>query len=176
MMDLTVAKTQLDGIAKALGTGAEVIIMDEPTSALGESEADQLFAAIARLKAAGKGVICVSHRLTELFEVADRSTAFRDGAFVEAGAMAEVAKCDLVRLIVSGAKPDSFAIAGVAGVTDAFTAVKEGEMTSILPDARAQAQGALDLAVAQVEDGHEPQSPIWQQTPEMKWGGGKDAE
>ncbi|MFL2778862.1 MAG: ATP-binding cassette domain-containing protein, partial [Paracoccus marcusii] len=65
MMDLTVAQTQLVEIAKALSYDAEVIIMDEPTSALGEAEADQLFAAIDTLKARGKGVIYVSHRLSE---------------------------------------------------------------------------------------------------------------
>ena len=68
MMDLTVAQTQLVEIAKALSYDAEVIIMDEPTSALGEAEADQLFEAVRALKERGKGVIYVSHRLSEIFD------------------------------------------------------------------------------------------------------------
>ena len=56
--------------------------MDEPTSALGEAEAEHLFAAIGRLKARGKGIIYVSHRLSEIFQIADTYTVFRDGRFV----------------------------------------------------------------------------------------------
>ena len=108
MMDLTVAKIQLVEIAKALSYDAEIIIMDEPTSALGESEADQLFAAIARLRAHGKGVIYVSHRLTEIFEIADRYTVFRDGAYVQDGAIADVTKEDLVRMIVGRPLTEEF--------------------------------------------------------------------
>ena len=100
MMDLTVAQTQLVEIAKALSHDAEVIIMDEPTSALGEAEADQLFAAIRTLRARGKGVIYVSHRLSEIFEIADRYTVFRDGAFVETGAMADMTRERLIHAIV----------------------------------------------------------------------------
>ncbi len=92
MMDLTVAELQLVEIAKALSYDAQVIIMDEPTSALGEAEADQLFAAIGRLKAQGKGIIYVSHRLAEIFRIADSYTVFRDGAFVAEGAMADVTR------------------------------------------------------------------------------------
>ncbi|MCU0817338.1 MAG: sugar ABC transporter ATP-binding protein, partial [Cypionkella sp.] len=83
MMDLTVAQTQLVEIAKALRHDAEVIILDEPTSALGEAEAEHLFDAIATLKAKGKGVIYVSHRLSEIFSIADSYTVFRDGSFVQ---------------------------------------------------------------------------------------------
>ncbi len=108
MMDLTVAKLQLVEIAKALSYDAKVIIMDEPTSALGESEADQLFAAISRLKAEGKGVIYVSHRLTEIFDIADSYTVFRDGAYVESGAIADVSRQDLIRMIVGRSLAEEF--------------------------------------------------------------------
>lgn len=70
-------------------------------------------------------------------------------------------------------KVGSFAIAGIDGITDALLAVKAGEMTSILQDANAQAQGSLDVAVRQVEGASfKPQSAIWQQYPEMKWDDG----
>jgi putative xylitol transport system substrate-binding protein len=66
-----------------------------------------------------------------------------------------------------------FAIAGIDGITDALLAVKAGEMTSILQDANAQAQGSLDVALRQVEGpSFKPQSTIWQQYPQMKWDGG----
>ena len=108
MMDLSVAKVQLVEIAKALSYDAEVIIMDEPTSALGESEAEQLFEAIGRLKAQGKGVIYVSHRLTEILEIADRYTVLRDGAYIEDGSISDVTKADLIRMIVGRPLAEEF--------------------------------------------------------------------
>ena len=75
----------------------------------------------------------------------------------------------------AGLDVGDFAIAGIDGVTDALTAVKAGEMSSILQDARAQAQGALDVAIAAAMDGdYEPQSDIWTLYPDMAWNGGTD--
>ncbi len=69
----------------------------------------------------------------------------------------------------------SFAIAGIDGVTDALRAVKAGEMTSILQDARAQAQGALDLAIYNARKGdYKPESDIWTTYKDMPWNDGKD--
>jgi len=76
----------------------------------------------------------------------------------------------------AGMSAQDFAIAGIDGVTDALMAVKNGDMASILQDARAQAQGALDVAVKAVDEGYEPQSDIWDQYPDMPWNGGTDAE
>ena len=108
MMDLTVAELQLVEIAKALSYDAEVIIMDEPTSALGGAEVDQLFAAIERLKAAGKGIIYVSHRLSEIFDIADTYTVFRDGHFVGEGPIADVTRQDLIQMIVGRSLSEEF--------------------------------------------------------------------
>ncbi len=70
----------------------------------------------------------------------------------------------------AGLEVGDFAIAGIDGVTDALNAVKAGEMSSILQDARAQAQGALDVAIAAAMDGdYEPQSDIWTLYPQMGW-------
>ena len=72
---------------------------------------------------------------------------------------------------------EDFAIAGIDGITDALLAVKAGDMASILQDARAQAQGALDLAISYAKDGdYEPQSDIWVTYTDMPWNGGTDAE
>ena len=77
----------------------------------------------------------------------------------------------------AGLKTEDFAIAGIDGITDALTAVKEGTITSILQDARAQAQGALDLAIFQARKGdYKPQSDIWAQYPDMPFNDGKDKE
>ncbi|KQY42632.1 sugar ABC transporter ATP-binding protein [Rhizobium sp. Root483D2] len=100
MMNLSVAQMQLVEIAKALSHDAEVIFMDEPTSAIGEKEAQQLFSAIARLKAERKGVVYVSHRLSEIFQIADSYTVFRDGSHVGSGALADIDRRGLIRLIV----------------------------------------------------------------------------
>lgn len=78
----------------------------------------------------------------------------------------------------AGLDVGDFAIAGIDGVTDALHAVKEGTMTSILQDARAQAQGALDLAIfhATKDGSYTPQSDIWAQYPDMPFNDGKDKE
>lgn len=76
----------------------------------------------------------------------------------------------------SGMNVSDFSVAGIDGVTDALLAVKTGDMASILQDGAAQAQGALDLAIAASMDGYEPMSAIWTQYPDMPWNGGADAE
>ncbi|WP_062015026.1 substrate-binding domain-containing protein [Aureimonas sp. AU4] len=73
----------------------------------------------------------------------------------------------------AGLNVSDFAIAGVDGVTDAINAVKAGEMASILQDANAQAQGALDIAIKAVKPDYQPESPIWKQYPSMGWEDGK---
>lgn len=100
MMNLTVAQLQLIEIAKAISYDADIIIMDEPTSALGEQEANQLFQAIKELKNRGKGIIYVSHRLTEIFSIADTYTVFRDGEFIDTGAISDITRAKLIHKIV----------------------------------------------------------------------------
>jgi putative xylitol transport system ATP-binding protein len=107
-MDLSIAELQLVEIAKALSYDAEIIIMDEPTSALGEAEADQLFAAIGTLKVKGKGIIYVSHRLSEIFEIADSYTVFRDGAWVGSGAIDGVTREELIQMVVGRPLAEEF--------------------------------------------------------------------
>ena len=87
---------------------AGIIIMDEPTSAVGEKEAGYLFEVIQRLKAQGKGIIYVSHRLSEIFQIADSYTVFRDGRFVGAGEVKDITRHDLIRMIVGRELRDEF--------------------------------------------------------------------
>ena len=100
MASLSLAQIQLVEIAKAFSFDAQIIIMDEPTSAIGEREAHVLFKAIRSLTAQGAGVIYVSHRLEEIFEISDTYTIFRDGAFVETGDISTIDRAHLVRQIV----------------------------------------------------------------------------
>ena len=97
---LSLAQTQLVEIAKAFSRQSDIIIMDEPTSAIGESETAILFDAIRRVTAQGAGILYVSHRLSEIFTIADSYTVFRDGGFVQSGQLADIDRRQLVKLIV----------------------------------------------------------------------------
>lgn len=80
--NLSVSKQQMVEIAKALSTDCKVLIMDEPTSALTSKEIDDLFKIIKKLKAEGRGIIYISHKLDELKYIADRVMILRDGEFI----------------------------------------------------------------------------------------------
>jgi ribose transport system ATP-binding protein len=81
--DLTVAKQQMVEIAKALSFNSQVLIMDEPTAALTETEIEELFRIIRQLRARGVGIVYISHRLEELKQISDRITVMRDGHYVD---------------------------------------------------------------------------------------------
>jgi putative xylitol transport system ATP-binding protein len=100
MRSLSVAQIQTIEIAKAIGRQSEILIMDEPTSAIGERETDILFDAIRSLQAHLVGIIYVSHRLTDIFSIADTYTVLRDGSFVETGALKDIDRQRLIQLIV----------------------------------------------------------------------------
>ena len=100
MHRLSLAQTQLVEIAKAFSHDSEILIMDEPTSAIGERETEVLFDAIRRLTAHGAGIVYVSHRLSEIFRIADRYTVLRDGSFVESGLIGNIDRNHLVGVIV----------------------------------------------------------------------------
>jgi rhamnose transport system ATP-binding protein len=97
---LTMPEQQLVEIARALGADARIVIMDEPTASLSDTEVDNLFRVIRDLKAHGVGVIYISHRLEELPEVADRVTALRDGVLVGTRPMGAVSRGELIRMMV----------------------------------------------------------------------------
>jgi len=97
---LTMPQQQLVEIAGALGANARILIMDEPTASLAEAEVANLLKVIRELKAQGVGIIYISHRLEELFGIADRVTVLRDGALVTTQPMSEVSQSELIRLMV----------------------------------------------------------------------------
>lgn len=82
MERLSVAEMQLVEIAKAVSTDADIIIMDEPTSALTEAEVSNLYKTVNDLKSRGKSIIYISHKIEEIFTIADEVTILRDGSFV----------------------------------------------------------------------------------------------
>ncbi len=99
-MRLSVGQQQIVEIAKVLSKHARIIVMDEPSAALTDREVDRLFAIIAKLKAAGVGVIYISHRMEELPRIADRITVMRDGRAIETRATADFPAGDIVRAMV----------------------------------------------------------------------------
>ncbi len=100
IVDLTQTDKSIVAIARALATEAEVIVLDEPTASLPENEVARLFAVLDRLRRAGRGMVYVSHRMDEIFRLADRVTVMRDGARVAARAIGETTPAELVELIV----------------------------------------------------------------------------
>ena len=97
---LTVAQQQKVEIAKALSVNARVLVMDEPSAALTIQEVEHLFAVIGDLKSHGLGIIYISHRLEEIFEVADRVMVLRDGECVGSEAIGAVSRDRLVEMMV----------------------------------------------------------------------------
>jgi ribose transport system ATP-binding protein len=81
--DLTVAKQQMVEIAKALSFNAKILVMDEPTAALTDTEIEELFTIIRQLREKGVGVVHISHRLEELKQISDRVTVMRDGKYID---------------------------------------------------------------------------------------------
>ncbi|MFZ1964746.1 MAG: sugar ABC transporter ATP-binding protein [Roseiarcus sp.] len=103
LKNLGVAQKHLVEIARALSHDANIIIMDEPTSALSAREISDLFLIIEQLKKHDCAILFISHKFDEIFQVADRWTCLRDGEEVGAGAIADVTQADLVSLMVGRA-------------------------------------------------------------------------
>jgi ABC-type sugar transport system ATPase subunit len=100
---LSVANRQRVEIAKALSQDAKLVIMDEPTAALADADAKRLMTVVKMLRDRGVGIVYVSHRLPEIFALADRVTVLRDGAYVGTRAISEVTEADLVSMMVGRA-------------------------------------------------------------------------
>jgi len=97
---LSIAQQQMVEIARAFSINAQILIMDEPSSSLTLHEVDDLFRLVRRLRAEGTAIIFISHRLEELFSLADRVTVLRDGSYVDTRSMKDVTRDDLIRMMV----------------------------------------------------------------------------
>jgi ribose transport system ATP-binding protein len=105
---LSVAQRQMVEIAKALSIDAEVLIMDEPTSSLTESETGQLFTVIAELKRAGVAIVYITHRLDEMARIVDRVTVLRDGRHVSTDDFAATTIDEIVERMVGRSLDEKF--------------------------------------------------------------------
>ncbi|MBY5737095.1 sugar ABC transporter ATP-binding protein [Rhizobium leguminosarum] len=97
---LSVANRQMVEIAKAVSYNSDVLIMDEPTSALTEREVEHLFSIIRDLRAQGIGIVYITHKMNELFEIADEFSVFRDGRYIGTHASTDVTRDDIIRMMV----------------------------------------------------------------------------
>lgn len=127
--DLSISSQQLVEIAKALTLDCKVLMLDEPTAALTESEAQRLFAIVRGLRDRGISVVYISHRMAEIFSLCDRVTVFRDGHYVATDPIAKSSPDDVVRKMVGR------------------------EITQLYPDKLAQEPGHKLLSVEGLSDG-----------------------
>ncbi|MEX8492507.1 sugar ABC transporter ATP-binding protein, partial [Sphaerotilus sp.] len=97
---LSIASRQMVEIAKAVSFNSDVLIMDEPTSALTETEVGHLFRIIRQLRAQGKGIVYITHKMNELFEIADEVSVFRDGKYIDTKLSSEVTRDDIIKMMV----------------------------------------------------------------------------
>ena len=100
MKRLRVADQQMVEIAKAISQNARVVIMDEPTSSITDKEVDNLFDMIRNLKSAGVGIIYISHKMDEIFQICDEMTILRDGTYIDTFKALEVNEDILIRSMV----------------------------------------------------------------------------
>jgi inositol transport system ATP-binding protein len=108
MCDLSIANVQLAEIAKAVSYNSDLIIMDEPTSAITEAEVEGLFNIIRSLKTQGCAIIYISHKMDEIFKITDEVTVFRDGQYISTDATADLTNGMLIEKMVGRTLTDMF--------------------------------------------------------------------
>jgi rhamnose transport system ATP-binding protein len=144
---LSMPEQQLVEIARAVGANARVILMDEPTASLSDREVRRLFDAVARLREAGACIVYISHRLDEVFAMADRLTVLRDGESVTTARHEEITRAEVVRWMAGrevsvdvtvrdrAPSPVALEVRGLssraAGVHDISLSVRRGEILGI---------------------------------------------
>ena len=143
---LSIAQQQMVEIAKALLMDAKVIVMDEPTDALPDEEVESLFNIIRELKKKNKGIVYISHRLNEIFEICDRATILRDGQFIAEKLVSELDQPSLISMMVGRTLDQQFpyepmplgdVVLSVKGLTnnlvrDISFEVRSGEVLGII--------------------------------------------
>lgn len=100
MCELTTAFTQMVEIAKAISYNSELIIMDEPTAAITEKEVGHLFKIIRKLQSRGVSIVYISHKMDEIFQIADEATVFRDGEYVSSCLIKDITQDKLIEMMV----------------------------------------------------------------------------
>jgi len=105
---LSIAQQQVVEIAKTVSQNVRLLVMDEPTAALSEHEVSRLFAIVRDLKSLGIGVIYISHRLEEIFEIADRVMFLRDGEYVGQASLGDLSRQRMIEMMVGRPVEDEF--------------------------------------------------------------------
>src|SRR4029078_7078041 len=106
--DLGIGHQQLVEIAKALSKNARILVLDEPTAALTESEVETLFTILRKLRERGVGMIYISHKLDEVFEMSDKITVLRDGRTISTDPASELTKAQVIAAMVGREVGDIF--------------------------------------------------------------------
>ena len=106
--DLSVAQMQMIEIVKATSYNADVIIMDEPTSAITDREVEKLFEIIRKLKEQNKGIIYISHKMDEIYRISDFITVLRDGKYIDSRPASQLPEDELVKLMVGRELQDMY--------------------------------------------------------------------
>ena len=144
---LGIGLQQMVEIAKAVSLNAKLLIMDEPTSSLGEQEVRQLMATVRKLRDQGIAVLFVSHKLEELFELCDRVTVMRDGEHIMTEGMAGMTNDRLIQAMVGRTLENQFPkISGKKG--ECFLKVSHLTESGVLKDVSFEAYGGQILAFA----------------------------
>ena len=108
MYELSIANTQLVEIAKAVSYDSDLIIMDEPTSAITEAEVEGLFNIIRSLREQGRAIIYISHKMDEIFKITDEVTVFRDGQYIATDPTSDLSHGKLIEKMVGRTLTDMF--------------------------------------------------------------------
>jgi rhamnose transport system ATP-binding protein len=124
---LSAAHRQLLQVARALAFDCTILVLDEPTTALTDAEADHLFDVLRELKKSGTTILYVSHRLPEVFRLCDRITVLRDGAFVDTFTTADVKTNDIVKAMVGRDLPARASHASPSGLAEARSATADAQ-------------------------------------------------
>ncbi|OWV66963.1 D-ribose transporter ATP-binding protein [Rhizobium sp. R339] len=144
---LSVANRQMVEIAKAVSYNSDVLIMDEPTSALTEREVEHLFRIIRDLRSQGIGIVYITHKMNELFEIADEFSVFRDGRYIGTHASTEVTRDDIIRMMVGREITQMFPKEEVP-IGDVVLSVKDLCLNGVFRDVSFEVRAGEILGVA----------------------------
>jgi ribose transport system ATP-binding protein len=140
--ELTMAQRSLVAISRALSAQARFVVLDEPTAALPASDVDRLVTAIERMRAEGIGFLYVTHRIDEVFRIADTVTVLRDGRVVLSAPVAGVSRADLVEAIV-GQEVSGPAVIGAGAAGAAVLELRDVSAAGVAPVSLTVAAGEI---------------------------------
>jgi ABC-type sugar transport system ATPase subunit len=132
--DLTVSERQMVEIGKALSNNSDIIIMDEPTATLNNQEVEKLYSIIRKLKAQGKTILYISHRLKEIFDITDRLSVLRDGKYIGTQETSNMTNDDIVRMMIGRDISNYYSTSATNKIGDTLLEVKGISKKDIFED------------------------------------------